>query len=154
MTLKRSLLLGGSALAAFTVAMPASAQVTIGGNTVVIDPPGISPIGNNGGGPLDLNGSPIVDSGGSVVVNDTLDVTGNARVQTHSEPEGDGGGECYAREEVGGEFVVAGVDASEVFETAKGVFDQVPTAIAVLVVADRPLPVAPPWYDGNSPILA
>ena len=47
------------------------------------------------------------------------------RAQTSSEPERHSGGEGDTREEVGGEFVVAGVDAAEVLEAAEGVLDEV-----------------------------
>ena len=71
------------------------------------------------------------------------------RVETQSEPECKCGCDGDAWEEVGGEFVVAGCDTAEVFETAEGVFDQVAASVAVLVVADDSFPVAPPRNDGN-----
>ena len=75
------------------------------------------------------------------------------RLQTHSKPEGDGGGEGYAGQEVGGQLVVAGRDAAEVFDTAEGVFDQVAVLVSLAVVADGPLAVAPTRDDRCGPDL-
>ncbi len=52
---------------------------------------------------------------------------------------------------LGGEFVVAGGDTAEIFETAEGVLDQVAAAVAVLIVADSAFPVAPPRNDRTAP---
>ena len=64
------------------------------------------------------------------------------RAQTRSEPEGDGGGECHAGQEVGGELVIARCYATEVLETAERVLDQVAAAVAAPVMADGALAVA------------
>jgi hypothetical protein len=71
------------------------------------------------------------------------------RAQTCLEPERYSGGEGDAGEEVGGEFVVAGVDAAEVLEAAEGVLDEVTAAMTFLVIADGALAAAPAGDDGN-----
>jgi hypothetical protein len=64
------------------------------------------------------------------------------RVRTHSNPEGDDGREGDCREEVGGEFVVAGGDSAEVFQAAERGFDAPAFAIALHIVADRAFAVS------------
>src|SRR5260370_20724966 len=76
------------------------------------------------------------------------------RAQTSLEPERQSGGEGDAREEVGGEFVVAGVDAAEVLEAAEGVLDEVSAAITFLIVADGALAAAAAGDDGNGASVA
>ena len=71
------------------------------------------------------------------------------RVETQSEPEGERGCDGDAGQEVGGEFVVAGGDAAEIFETAEGVLNQVAAAVSVLVVADGAFAIPSSRNDGN-----
>ena len=59
------------------------------------------------------------------------------RVRTHSDPEGDDGGEDDGGQEVEGELVIASSHAPEVFETTDGSFDPPAVAIAPLIVPDR-----------------
>lgn len=73
----------------------------------------------------------------------------SSRVQTHLQPESDGGCEGNACEEVGGELVVAGGDAAEVLKPAEGVLDEVTSPVALLVIADGAFAVPPAWNDGN-----
>lgn len=61
------------------------------------------------------------------------------RVETHSGPPQDDGCDFDGGEEVSGELVVAGCDASEILEGAEGPFDPVALTIGVAVVGDRPL---------------
>jgi len=74
-----------------------------------------------------------------------------ARAQTRSQPEGDGCCERYGREEAGGELVVPGGYAAEVLQTAEGVFDEVTTAVPLLVITDGSLSAATPGDDGVAP---
>ena len=69
------------------------------------------------------------------------------RVQTRSQPERDGGGECDGGQEVGGELVVAGCHPAEVLEAAERVLDQVAAAVAPPVMADGPFAVAAAGND-------
>ena len=73
---------------------------------------------------------------------------------TQSKPEGDEGCDGGGGEEVAGELVVAGGDAAEVLEAAEGVLDQVPVAIAALVVMDGPLAAPSAGDHGNDALVA
>ena len=66
------------------------------------------------------------------------------RVETYSGPPKDDGCDFDGGEEVSGELVVAGGDASEVLEGAEGAFDPVALAIGLAVVGDRAA-CARPW---------
>ena len=52
------------------------------------------------------------------------------------------------RQEVGGEFVVAGVDAAKVLEPTVGVLDEASVAVTRFVVTDGALSVAAARDDG------
>ena len=58
------------------------------------------------------------------------------RVQTHSNPERDDGGEDDGGQEVEGELVVACGNAPEVLEATEGCFDPPAITIAPFIVAD------------------
>jgi hypothetical protein len=58
------------------------------------------------------------------------------RVQTHSNPERDDGGEDDGGQEVEGELVVASGNAPEVLEATEGCFDPPAITIAPFIVAD------------------
>ena len=78
-----------------------------------------------------------------------VDVTAypRPRLQTRSQPEREQGGEGDGGQEVVGELVVAGGDATEVLEPAEGVLDQVAIAVSASVVGDLPLARDPAWND-------
>ena len=65
------------------------------------------------------------------------------RLQTHSYPERDGGGEAP------GEFVIAGCNAAEVLDATGGVFDQVAVSVSPRVIGDGALSVAASKNDGH-----
>jgi hypothetical protein len=75
------------------------------------------------------------------------------RVETHSQPERDGRGECDSREIVASQFVVAGSDAAEVLEPAEHRLDSPAITIASLVILDRPLAIAPAGDDRDGTLL-
>src|SRR3546814_8169836 len=52
------------------------------------------------------------------------------------------------------DLVVACGDPTEVFDTAEGIFDEVPATVAVLIVSDGSLAVAAIRNDGAGAILA
>ena len=62
------------------------------------------------------------------------------RVETRSNPESDDGHQGDGGQEVRGELVVAGCDASKVLEAAEGSFDPPALAVASFVVDDWGLP--------------
>lgn len=64
------------------------------------------------------------------------------RVETRSQPEGDGCGECDGGEVVASELVVAGGDAAEVLQPAEHGFDPPAVLVAPLVILDWALAVA------------
>lgn len=77
-----------------------------------------------------------------------------ARAETQLQPERDGGDERHACEEVGGKFVIAGCNAAEVLDLAECVLDEVATSVALLIVADGTLAVAPARDNGAGSVLA
>ena len=69
------------------------------------------------------------------------------RVETRSNPESDDGHQGDGGQEVRGERVVAGCDASKVLEAAEGSFDPPTLAVASFVVDDWGLPACSAWGD-------
>ena len=78
----------------------------------------------------------------------------NSRVQTRSEPEGDGSSEACGRQEFPGELVVAWSDAPEVLEATEHRLDPPTGLVATLIVLDRSLAVASTWDDRDRALLA
>ena len=71
-----------------------------------------------------------------------------ARAETRSNPESDDGRQGDGGQEVRGELVVAGCDASKVLEAAEGRFDPSALAVASFAVDDRCLPAWSAWDHG------
>jgi len=65
-------------------------------------------------------------------------------LKTQSQPDRQRGGECDTGKEVGGEFVVAGGEATDFLAAAEGVLNEVPPFKAFAVVTDRALAVTQP----------
>ena len=77
-----------------------------------------------------------------------------ARVETRSQPEGDGSSERDGGLIVACELVVSGRNASEVLEAAEHGLDEPAVPVTALVVLDRPLPVAPAGDDWVRALIA
>jgi hypothetical protein len=69
------------------------------------------------------------------------------RLQTQAWPEGDESGEGNGGQEVPGEFIVAGCDASKVLQSAEGVFDEMAFLVTPFVTPDGALSVRPAGND-------
>lgn len=75
MNLGKTILCGTALSAIALAAVPAAAQVSIGGEEIVTTPDGIIAVVNSGGD-IDANGSVVVDSAGTLTLGDDVDVTG------------------------------------------------------------------------------
>ena len=62
-------------------------------------------------------------------------------------------GKGDSRQEVSGELVIAGGDATEVLEPGEHALDQVALAIGGLAVGDRPAPAGSRWNDGPGALI-
>ena len=100
------------------------------------------------------NNIPITPSAGAKVDQSASNDSARPRVGSRSHSECDDAGKCEGRQEVASEFVVARCDASEAFEAAEGIVDQVPVAVAAFVVEDRLRAFGAPGDDRRDVALA